>query len=119
MRAEHLRRTHALLRPETAVAAAEALRGSLGKAEVEGLVELVHSPRTAKEALVALSVLDDSASPLVLEALAAALESTHASVRIVAVQTLHRRRARHADAALVRLLEQDESWLVRRAALEA
>lgn len=119
MRAEHLRLTHALLRPDTAIAAAEALRGSLGIAAVEGLVELVHAGRTAREVTTALSVLEGSDNLLILEALAAALDSRHATVRLTAVESLHRRGAGPFAGSLNRLLLRDDSWPVRRAALEA
>jgi HEAT repeat protein len=119
MRAEHLRLTHALLRPETTLAAAEALRGSLDTAAVEGLIELVYAPRTAKEATTALAVLDGCDHPLVLDALSAALDSPHATVRLAAVESLHRRGAHHTGDSLQRILRRDESWPVRRAALEA
>jgi HEAT repeat protein len=118
IRAEHLRLTHALLRPETAVAAAEALRGSLDTAAVEGLVELVHAGRTAREATTALAVLEGSDSPIVLDALAAALDSRHATVRLTAVESLRRRGAGPFADLLRRLLLRDDSWPVRRAALE-
>jgi HEAT repeat protein len=114
-----LRITHALLRPDTVLAAAESLRGHLGTAEVEGLMELIDRPESARAAVIAIGVLEGCDRPIVLDALAAALESPHPSVRAVAVQALHQRRTRYADAALVRVLEHDESWVVRRAALRA
>ncbi|MCI0455420.1 MAG: HEAT repeat domain-containing protein, partial [Gemmataceae bacterium] len=114
---EIARLTHALLRPETAVAAAETLRGSTEPAAVEGLVELLAKPPSARAAIVAVNALEGCDSPLGLDALARALDSPHASVRAVVVQSLHRRKAAHVDDALTRLLNPDESWLVRRAAL--
>jgi diketogulonate reductase-like aldo/keto reductase len=119
MRGEHLRLTHALLRPETAVAAAEALRGALDTAAVEGLVELVHAARSAREATTALSVLEGSDNPIILDALATALDSPHATVRLTAVESLRQRGGGSFAGSLRRLLLRDESWLVRRAALEA
>jgi aryl-alcohol dehydrogenase-like predicted oxidoreductase/HEAT repeat protein len=119
MRAEHLRKTHALTRPETALLAAEALRGDFGKAAVEGLIELIHHPRSANEATTAIAVLEGCDRPLVLEALAAALESPHSSVRHLAVQSLHRRGTITLADALHRRVRLDPSWLVRRAALGA
>jgi HEAT repeat protein len=113
------RLTHALRRPETAVAAVEALRGALNQAAVEGLVELVYQPPSARAAIAALSALEPCDSPLVLAALNAALDSLHSSVRLAAVQSLHRRGVTHADEALGRLLREDSSWPVRRAAVVA
>jgi diketogulonate reductase-like aldo/keto reductase len=119
MRADHLRLTHALLRPEMALAAAEALRGARDPAAVEGLIELVCAPCTAKEATTALAVLDGCDSPIVLDALAAALDSPHATVRLAAVESLRRRAINSFTDALIRLIHRDESWPVRRAALDA
>jgi HEAT repeat protein len=111
--------THALLRPATALAAAEALRGARDKATVEGLVELLCGPHAARPALAAIAALDHCHDPIVLDALVRVLESPHASVRIVAVQALHERRATGVGDAVLRLLREDESWLARRAALRA
>jgi HEAT repeat protein len=111
--------THALLRPETALAAIEALRGMSDRAAVEGLVELLYDTSSARAATAAVSALEGRDDPPVLDALTAALDSPHASVRIVAVQSLHQRRADHVTETFVRLLTTDESWLVRRAALRA
>jgi diketogulonate reductase-like aldo/keto reductase len=118
MRAEHLRLTHALLRPETAVTAAEALRANLDTAALEGLVELVHAARTAREATTALSVLERSDHPIILDALTAALVSAHATVRLTAVESVRRRGAGPFAGSLRRLLLRDDSWPVRRAALD-
>src|SRR5690242_8731868 len=87
------RLTHALTRPETAAAAAEALAGAGRRAAVEGLVELLlgeHSSRAGAAAVVALEACD---GPLVADGLAAALGSPHAPVRLAAVAALHRRGA--------------------------
>src|SRR5262249_4611275 len=89
------------------------------KAEIEGLVERVYFARTAREALTAISVLESCDGPIILDALTAALESCHATVRIASVQALRRRQANHAGRPLAWLLRRDGSWLVRRAALEA
>src|SRR5947209_7669640 len=112
--------TYALLWPNTAVAAAEALRGARDRAAVEGLAELVYRPRSAKEALAAIAALEGCDDPVVLDALAVAVEGAHSSVRLAAVQALHRRGvASIGSACLQQALTRDESWLVRRAALEA
>src|SRR5690606_8849649 len=74
---------------------------------------------SARAATAAIDALEKCGVPIVLDALRAALGSPHTSVRIAAVQDLHRRRARGADGDLLRLLRRDPSWLVRRAALRA
>lgn len=118
---EAMRLTHALLRPDVAAAAVEALRGAIGHAEVEGLVELIHHNRGARETVAALTALDRSNSVIVLDALLAALDSPHTTVRIGAANAL-RRRAIHTETvahALHHRLRTDPSWLVRRAVLDA
>ena len=111
------RLTHALLSPETALAAMESLRGCDNIAAIEGLVELIYRPHSAKVAIAAITTLENGAHPLVLDALAHALTSAHSSVRLAAVQALHARSTHHAHDAVHHLLRHDESWLVRRAAL--
>jgi hypothetical protein len=104
---DRLRLPYALLRPDTVLAAVEALRSATDRAAVEGLVELVYAARPAKEAVAAVAALDGCDRPIVLDALAAALDGPHASVRLAAVQSLHRRRAPRVAAALGRLLARD------------
>jgi hypothetical protein len=111
--------THALLREATVLAAAESLRGDTGKTAIEGLVELLYEPRSASEALTALSVLAERDDPIVFDALAVALDSPHSPVRLAAIESLRERRVTHLADSLLRLLQTDESWLVRRAALRA
>src|SRR5262249_35812418 len=72
---------------------------------------------SARAAITAVNALGGCDGPLILDALARALASPRASVRLVVVQALHRRSATHVDEALTRLLRRDESWPVRRAAL--
>jgi aryl-alcohol dehydrogenase-like predicted oxidoreductase/HEAT repeat protein len=120
MSCEYIRQlTYALLWPETALAAIQGLRGNPNQAAVEGLIELIYSPRTAKEAVAAVAALEPCKDPIILDALVVALDSHHASVRLAAVQDLRRRQATQISASLVRVLGGDESWLVRRAALQA
>jgi HEAT repeat protein len=114
---ELLRITHALLRSETTLAAVRALRGRSERAAVEGLVELVHRHRTAAEAVGAIDALAVATHPIVWDALCAALDSPHPSVRLAAVQGLQRRRLCRGNSPLARVLCEDESWPVRRAAL--
>jgi aryl-alcohol dehydrogenase-like predicted oxidoreductase/HEAT repeat protein len=113
------RLTHALTRPETAAAAAEALAGDCRPAAIEGLVELLGAEHSSRAGAAAVDALEACGGPLALDGLAAALDSPHAPVRLAAVAALHRRGAREADAALARLLRQDDSWTVRRGALRA
>jgi HEAT repeat protein len=118
--ADRVRRlTHALRGPETAVAAVDALRGLRDRAAVEGLVELVYQPPSARAALAAIAALEGCAEAIALDALCEALGSIHASVRIAAVRALRRRNVRHVAHRLLDILRQDEAWIVRRAALEA
>jgi HEAT repeat protein len=111
------RLTHALLNPATAAAAATALAGIADPAAVEGLAELLADPPSATAALAALASLEGRDGTMVREALVAALDSPHASVRAAAVEALHHRSAMEAFPALARLLARDPSWVVRRAAL--
>ena len=113
MRADHLRSTYALLQPATALAAIQTLRGASGKAEVEGLVELLLRPGAAPEAVAAIAALDGCESPIVLDALSTSLESSHTSVRRAALEALHRRKSWPEPDVLLRRLRRDESWLVR------
>src|SRR5262245_22107247 len=107
--------THALSHPDTAEAAALALRGAAGQAEVEGLVELLTDPPSARAAWAALA---GCPAPTARAALLAALGSPHASARLGAAEALHR----SDDLPVVALTERlraDPSWPVRRAALRA
>src|SRR5258708_4441286 len=54
-----LRVTCALRRPETALAAAEALRGRSERAAVEGLVELLYAAPAPRLAIAAIDALED------------------------------------------------------------
>ncbi len=109
--------THALLLPETAVAAIEALRDRPERAALEGLVDLIDSQPPARAALAAVAALEQRPEPLALDALHAACFSPHSSVRLAAVLALRSRRAESVDDTLTRLLREDPSWPVRRAAL--
>jgi HEAT repeat protein len=113
-----LRLTHALRREETAVLAVQALRANHSTAAVEGLLELLDNPPSARAALAALQALEKRDHPLIVDALRQALGSPYAPVRLGAVEALHHRRAAHVDA-IVKVLRTDASWPVRRAALRA
>jgi len=109
--------THALLRPETALAAVDSLRDIPERAAVEGLADLIDSQPPARAALAAVSALEQRPEPLALDALHSACFSPHSSVRLAAVLALRSRRAETVDDTLTRLLREDSSWPVRRAAL--
>ncbi len=113
------RLTHALNRPETASAAAEALAGDCRPGAVAGLVELLGREHSSRAGAAAVAALEACAGPLALDGLAVALDSTHAPVRLAAVAALHRRGARGPDVALLRMLRQDDSWTVRRRVVRA
>ncbi len=114
-----LRVTYALLQPDTAAAAIERLRGRTERAAVEGLVELLYKPPSVRLALATIDALAGCDEPLVCDALVHALHEPHASVRLAAVAALHQRRAAQGPTEFLRLLNGDESWMVRRAALTA
>src|SRR5262245_13751057 len=109
--------THALLRSETVLAAVRALHGRTEQTAVEGLVELVHRHLTAGEAVAALDALEASTNPIVGDALYAALNIPHASVRLATIEELQRRRFTRQTHSLRSILCEDNSWPVRRAAL--
>src|SRR5262245_61655439 len=111
--------TNALRRPDTTLAAVERLRGATGQAEVEGLIELLLDPLNARTATAVIEALPPCDAPLVVDALLAALDSPHTSVRLLALQGLHERKVFTDLAALERRLREDGAWLVRRAAVRA
>src|SRR5947208_8985717 len=97
-----LRITHALLRSETTLAAVRAHHGNSERVAVEGLVELVYRHRTAGEAVAAIGAVEDSTNPIVCDALYAALDSPHPSVRLAAAHGLQRRRLFGGNSSLAR-----------------
>ncbi|MBL8792605.1 MAG: HEAT repeat domain-containing protein [Planctomycetia bacterium] len=109
--------TLALRRPDTVLAAVAALHGRTEIAAVEGLVELLHQPPTARAGVSAVAALEGCESPIVVEALHHALHSPHASLRLAVVEALHRRGV--AGPEVRHVLQVDDSWPVRRAALRA
>jgi hypothetical protein len=114
-------RTHALLDPDLAPAAAAAMRGTVELAELEGLVELLLNLQSSATACsVALRGLEHDARPIVADAVVRALENSYPSVRILAAAEVTRRQL--FDAARDRLrtrLHTDPFWQVRRAVLNA
>ncbi len=109
--------THALLRPETALAAIEALSGRDNRGAVEGLVDLIDSQPAARAALAAIAALEERPEPIAEEALHAACFSPHSSVRLAAVLALRSWGPVGDEDTLIQLLREDPSWPVRRAAL--
>ncbi len=114
---DFLRVTHALLRSESTLAAVRELHDRAERAAVEGLVELIYRHRTAAEAVAAIEALEAATDPIICDALCAALDSPHSTVRLAAVESLQRRRPARNGHLLGRVLREDESWPVRRAAL--
>jgi HEAT repeat protein len=110
--------THALFQPETALAAVEALRGACGPVALDGLIDLLYEPPSARAAINAITALGGRQEAVVIDALTAALDSPHALVRLAAVESLRQRR-QGSSADLQRSLQRDPSWPVRRAALRA
>src|SRR5438105_5052794 len=111
--------TYALTQEATAAAALEQLAGSGEPAAVEALVELLARPHRAPLAPAAVAALAGIDSPLATQALIDALDSPLATVRTAAADGLAARRVRRCQPRLIRLLREDESWPVRRAALHA
>lgn len=111
------RLTFALRAPNTAKAAMTLLHGCRLKAAIEGLVEQIHFPHSARTATAAIAALAGCEDPVVIDSLAWALECEHASVRLASLQALEERQVEHLDAMIERLMLRDPSWLVRRAAV--
>src|SRR5262245_47220236 len=112
--------TYALTQPHTALAAVQALHGNSEPAAVEGLVELLCRPHPGPLAQAAIAALAASEHPLVEDALFRALESPLVPVRLAAIEAIARRPVTDVSwRLLVVRVWQDESWLVRRAALRA
>src|SRR5258708_4489376 len=99
--------TFALLRPETALAAIDALRTLPGQAATEGLVELIAQSPSARLATAAIAALDGREGAIVLDALRAALDSPHVTVRLAAILALHQRQAGQVEKELESLLRGD------------
>ncbi|MDY3554560.1 HEAT repeat domain-containing protein [Gemmata sp. JC717] len=116
-----LARSYALLDPNTAASVALAFRGTVERAEIEGLVELVlNREARATDAAAALRSLEHDTSELVADTIVRATGSPHPSVRIAAVGEVARRKLFGvAERSLVQLLTADAFWQVRRAALNA
>jgi HEAT repeat protein len=111
--------THALTQPATARAALDALAGSAAPEAVEALVEWLAAPNDSALAPAAVAALASVAGPLADQALLEALDSPLATVRLPAAAALAARKLPRAVEPLERLLAEDNSWPVRRAALNA
>jgi HEAT repeat protein len=111
--------TFALTQPE-----ARAVLATLGGAlptppVVEALIEILARPHAAPLAPAALALLAESDHPLAVDALVQALDSPLVTVRQPAVESLARRGIHHAAPRLLQMLKEDDTWMVRRAALRA
>jgi HEAT repeat protein len=116
-----LSRTYVFLDPDLAPTAAAVMRGTTELAEIEGLVELLLNPQaSASVSAAALRSLEHDDRPVVADAVVRALENAFPSVRILAAAEVTRRGL--FDAArdrLLKLLQTDPFWQVRRAAMNA
>jgi HEAT repeat protein len=110
--------TFVLTQPE-AHAALPCLAATSDPVVVEALVEVLARPHAAPLAPAALALLARCDHPLVEDALIAALDSPLVTVRLPAVEALAQRGNFRAAARLTGLLQEDESWLVRRAVVRA
>lgn len=109
--------TLALRKPDTAVAAVEALRPLIpGKVTIDGLAELVIADPSAKAVVAALEAIAEVDDPLVPIVMRRALTSRFAQARLAAVQWWGRG---VIDPGVVQVLRTDPSWPNRRAALLA
>jgi hypothetical protein len=109
--------TLALRRPDTVLAAVAALHGCTETAATEGLIELLYQPPTARAGVAAIAALDGCNQSIVVDALLHVLGNSHSSLRLAAIEALDRRGT--IGPQLRSILQQDESWPVRRAALRA
>lgn len=85
---------------------------------IEGLIEVIYRPPSAKAAQAAIEALEPCEHSAVIDALQYALGSPHVYVRLAALRALQNRRAFALAPVVSRLLDRDSSWLIRRAALE-
>jgi aryl-alcohol dehydrogenase-like predicted oxidoreductase len=117
-----------LQRSETAHAAIEALRGATDRISVEALLDLIHAGPSAALVTAAIDALEAARQPIVLDTLTTLLESSWPSVRAAAIVALRprltesgvsRTQLEYVRQELARLVNEDESWTVRRQALAA
>ncbi len=109
--------TLALRKPDTALAAIEALRPLIpDKVTIDGLAELVFADPSAKAVAAALEAIADVDDPVLPIVMRRALTSRFAQVRLAAVQWWGRG---VPDPGVVQVLRTDPSWPNRRAALLA
>jgi len=111
--------THALTDPSRVLAAIAALRGRTEPEAIQGLIEVVIEPLSAKAAQQALYALEPHPGESIDTAIAFALTSEQSSIRLLAAQILHRRNSTIAIPELRQRLRTDSSWPVRRASLHA
>lgn len=115
---ETLRLAYSLRHPEDWSRALEQLAEKDDQATREGLIELLHSPPTARAAVAAVTALEGQESQPLIEALLQALGSPHASVRLAVLRSLRHRKAQKLAPVVSRMLECDPSWMNRQAAVE-
>jgi len=111
--------THALTDPSRVLAAIAALRGRTEPEAIQGLIEVVIGPLSAKAAQQALYALEPHPGESIDTAIAFALTNEQSSIRLLAAQILHRRNSTIAIPELRQRLRTDSSWPVRRASLHA
>lgn len=90
----------------------------LDKSTIDGLIEVIYRPPSAKAAQAVIEALEPCNHFAVIDALQHALLSPHVYVRLAALCSLQNRRAFGLAPIVSRMLDRDSSWLVRRAALE-
>ncbi|MEK6239324.1 MAG: HEAT repeat domain-containing protein, partial [Planctomycetales bacterium] len=116
-------RTHALLRPDVALAAAGEMEPPLDKTEIDGLVEMIREAPSADCAAAAIRALDSVDSPVVVTALERAAQAPWSAIRVIAIRALAERASADCETfasdLLHKILRTDGAWIVRRAALQA
>jgi aryl-alcohol dehydrogenase-like predicted oxidoreductase/HEAT repeat protein len=113
--------TFALTQPETAQVALAALASSSATEVVEALVvEVLARPHVSPATPRALALLAECDHPLLVDdALIGALDSPLVTVRLPAVEALARRGVSRAAGRLLRMLREDDTWMVRRGVVRA
>jgi aryl-alcohol dehydrogenase-like predicted oxidoreductase len=111
--------TLALRKPQTVLAALEALAGRDDPVTIDGLLELVRTEPAAKPTLIAVERLTATDTSLSADVLRAAFASRFAQVRLLACQRVREQKRDGFAEQLQTVLTTDDSWPNRRAALWA